>query len=67
LLINEELDRAWTLPSDATPLQRLLAFRPKTGSGWQHWRHLVRKLCAERGLPVPWRDHPGGGNPTTVS
>jgi hypothetical protein len=51
---EDELERAWALPSDATPLQRLLAFTPKTGPGWVHWHRLVRKLCEEKGLPLPW-------------
>jgi hypothetical protein len=57
---DDELERAWALPPDATHLQRLLAFRPKTGPGWGQWHYLVRKLCAERGLPVPWRDQRPG-------
>jgi hypothetical protein len=66
-IIDDDLERAWGLPSDATPLQRLLAFRPKTGPGWQHWHYLVRRLCREQGLSLPWADPPGAGNPTTTS
>ena len=66
--MDDELERAWALPSDATPLQRLLAYAPKTGAGWRHWHYLVYRLCREQGLPLPWKDQrPGNGNPTTTS
>ena len=51
------------LPCDATPMQRLLAYEPKTGPGWRHWHYLVAKLVRELGLPT-WRS-PGDGNPAT--
>jgi hypothetical protein len=62
---DDGLERAWALPSDATPLQRLLAFRPKSGPGWRHHNALIAKLCREQGLPLPWADQwPSDGSPT---
>ena len=65
MLNSDELERAWALPSEATPLERLLAFRPKSGPGWRHRNFLIHKLCREQGLPLPWEDQqPGDVKPT---
>jgi hypothetical protein len=40
----ETLEIMWALPFDATPLQRLLAWRPMTGDGWRFRAKKLREL-----------------------
>jgi hypothetical protein len=46
----EDLERAWALPSDATPLERLLAYQPLTGAGQRHKTMLVTRWGRSVGL-----------------
>ena len=48
------LERAWALPSNATPLQRALAYRPSCGPAWIHCNSVIAKLCRELGMRPPW-------------
>jgi hypothetical protein len=55
----DELERLYLLPSDATPLQRALAYRPhQCGEAWRHRNRVIVKLCREQGLPLPWSQPP---------
>ena len=42
----EVLANMWALPIDATPLQRMLAWRPMTGDGWRFRAQQLKKLQA---------------------
>jgi hypothetical protein len=52
-----ELERAWALPYDATPLMRALAYRPRCAAAGRHRNALVAKLCKELGIRPPWSTH----------
>ena len=51
----ERLERQWLLPSDATPLQRALAYRPFCAPAAQHRNKVIADLCRELGIPPPWQ------------
>jgi hypothetical protein len=40
----EILQAMWTLPRDAAPLERLLAWRPTTGDGWRFRAKKLQEL-----------------------
>jgi hypothetical protein len=42
------LENMWALRPDATPLQRLLAWRPLTGEGWRHRAREIDRLRREQ-------------------
>jgi len=44
----ERLEQLWLLPSDVTPLERLLG--SLTGAGQRHRTMLLRRMGRERGL-----------------
>jgi hypothetical protein len=46
----EDLERAWALPSDATRIERLLAYQPLTGAGQRHRTMLVTRRGRDAGL-----------------
>lgn len=79
--MDDQLERAWTLPSDATPLQRALAYVPQCAAAGRHKNVVIAKLCRELGIRPPWSRHtprdqwppawselkpwPGEGSPAT--
>ena len=58
----DRLEGMWRLPSNATPLQRALAFVPLCWPAAQHKSIVIHKLCRELGIPLPWEKD--GGSPT---
>ncbi len=54
-----ELERAYSLPSDATPLQRALAFTPHCAAAGRYQNAIIAKLCREAGIPPPWAQPKG--------
>ena len=51
----ERLERQWLLPSDATPLQRALAYRPFCAPAAIHRHKVIADLCRELDIPPPWQ------------
>ena len=51
----ELLERVWALPSDATPLERAIAFRPFNAPSAIHRHKVIANLCRELGIPPPWQ------------
>ena len=51
---NDRLERAWALPSDATPLMRALAYRPFCAPAAIHRNKVIADLCRELGILPPW-------------
>jgi hypothetical protein len=56
-MVEDDLERAWDLPPDATALDRLLAWKPQTPAGYRFRNMLIARLCREQGLPLPWAAH----------
>ena len=54
----------WNLSPDATPLQRLLVWRPTTGDGWRFRAMKLRELGVHHASP-PRQN--ADGNPTTTA
>jgi len=48
------LEAVWALPSDATLIERLLAWRPATIQGKCHRQTMIRALCTMAHRPLPW-------------
>ena len=51
------LERLFALPSDATPLQRALAYRPDCPAAGRYKNAVIAKLCNGLGIRPPWSAH----------
>jgi hypothetical protein len=50
----------WALEPSATPMERLLAWRPTTGDGWRFRAQQIARLRREKEEPT------GDGDPATA-
>jgi hypothetical protein len=55
----EELERAWVLPADATPLQRALAYTPHCAAAGRYQNRIIADLCRALGILPPWAQTKG--------
>jgi hypothetical protein len=56
----EILQAMWALEPSATPMERLLAWRPTTGDGWRFRAQQIARLRREKEEPT------GDGDPATA-
>jgi hypothetical protein len=48
------IERMWLLPTDATPLERVLAYEPRCFEAGRQQNRRIAELCRELGLRPPW-------------